>query len=274
MTLSDEKIKDVEEALGRYSSPAKVLEHPVWLTNCLYGNFKVGKTVAAAHIPKTLIFACDRNWTSILDYPELHDVEVQQFQGLRHWETFIVALKEDLPIYREFKHIMIDPFNALVDTKIDWLQDNFTPSKQGDNRTVWTPKPGRIDEKAQTFTSPGMSDYQVVRDYFRKYVNPLSFVQKHITYVCHVREPGFTDKVKIIRPALPGKTWEMIARQCSFISYMEDINGKRTISFETDQLHDGGSVFKALHGKVINADKLHELYSKYEMERNFDNVRY
>jgi hypothetical protein len=265
LNLSDAKKEELQQILTEYSAPAKAREHPVWITNLLYGNYKAGKTVQSCKVikpEKTLLYACDINWVSILDWPELADVEVVLHKNLNHWEAFCKALLLDLPIYKEFKHVLIDPFNALVDEKLDWLQDNFTPSKQGNNRTEWTVKADHPD-KVEPFTSTGMSDYGAVRDYFRRFIPKLSRMDRHLTFVCHVREPGYADPVKEIRAAVPGKTHELLARNMNLISYMEDKVGGREISFETVKKHDGGSVFRELHGRRIKAEDLPEVYKKY-----------
>lgn len=264
--------EELEENLSKYGKPVSAREHPMHINMLLYGNYKVGKKIAACHVgKKPLLFACDPNWISLLDWQdELGHVEVQECQGLNHFEAFVTGLKLKLPMYEEFDHIIVGPFNALVDLKLDWLQDNYNGPK--DDRPKWVPKAGKLDVDASTFSSSGMGDYGVVRDYFRKYVGPLCRLPKHVTFTCHVREPGFMDKVKEIRASLPGKTYDMIARQVSLIGYMEAKSGKRTISFETDRIHDGGSCFRKLHGRLINVEDLPKLYDKYTVERNFDNV--
>jgi AAA domain-containing protein len=262
------KEAELEAMLRKYGGPAKVREHPKFITNTLYGNFKVGKTVTAARIPDTLIFACDKNWTSVLDYPELADVEVQVCQGLNHFEAFCTALIHDYPIYRGFKHIQIDPFNVLIDLKLDWLTDNYNAPKN--DRDVWKVRKEAEDPTLQDFAISGLGDYRVIRDYFRKFIIPICNIPKHVTFVCHVREPGFLDKVKLIRPALPGQTWQMLARYSSLISYMKDVGGKKIISFETDKMHDGGACFRNLHGKVIDATDIPALYAKYSTEGTFN----
>ena len=253
----------LEETLAKYGSPASVRDRSPWWKALYYGDYKVGKTVTVAHCAKRpLLFAIDNGWTSLKDWPDLGHVEVIECQGLKHYDTFVTALAKDLPLYKEFDHVMLDPWSKLVDTYIDFLQDNAVPST-ADARIQWSRKPGSNDPDFSPFTTAGMGDYMAVRDHFRKTIYPLMRVQKHVSIIAHLREPSFLDKVKTLRSSVPGKTHEMIAREVDFIGLVEAEGDNRTISFQASSKQDAGSRFREIHGKTIKAEDLPKLYTRW-----------
>ncbi len=265
MDTPDPKLAALEEMLAKYGSPLSARDKPAYLKSLLYGDYKVGKTVVACKCGRRpLLFATDPGWVSLKDWPELADkVEVIECQGLRHYEAFVKGLANDIPIYREFDHVILDPWSKLVDMYLDWLQDNVTPST-ADARVQWNTKSLKTDPTAAPFTTAGMGDYQAVRNHFRRSVYPLLLVQKHVTLIAHLREPSFLDNVKTLRSSVPGKTHEMIAREVDVIGLMEAEGEKRTISFIANSRQDAGARFRELHGRVINADDLPLLYKKWD----------
>ncbi len=256
------------DRLAAFSSPVSAKERIPHYRNLLYGEHKAGKTIAACHCGRTpLLFSCDNGWVSLKDWPELNHVMVDECQNLKHFEVFVKALVDDDPLYRAIDHIIVDPFNMLVDMYIDYLQDNYSPSS-ADARVHWTKIPGAPDLDSKPFTTAGMGDYHAVRNHFRKIIYPLFRINKHVTLICHEREPSFMDKHRDIRAALPGKTLAMVAQSVDFISHMMEDEGKRTVNFKPSAREDAGSRFRYLHGKVISADRLPEIYTKWDGTTN------
>lgn len=261
LTPQQQKLTD---ALAKYSVPSSVKERPAFIKNFMYGEHKIGKTTLACSLtPRPLLYSCDNGWTALKDWPEIDEkVRVDECQSLKHFELFIRALVEDLPIYRDVDHVIIDPINKLVNMYIDWLQDNAIPSTQ-DARVQWTRKPGGPDKDFQPFTSAGVGDYAAVRNYFRKQLYPLFKIKKHVTLIAHVREPSFMDKQGTgIRAAVPGQTHAMIAQEVDLLSYMEADWPRQTVSFKPNGKEDAGSRFRNLHGQKINAPDLIKVYEK------------
>lgn len=258
----------LEQRLLQFSSPISARHKPVFLRNLLYGELKVGKTIAACRCGKRpLLFSADNGWISLKDWPELDHVVVDECQNVKHLEVFVKALVDNVPLYREIDHIIIDPLNVIVNMYIDYLQDNFVPSS-ADARVHWGKVAGAPDNDARSFTTAGMGDYQAVRNHFRKIILPLFRIKKHVTLICHEREPSFMDSARVIRPALPGQTHSMIAQQVDLISHFTAEDGKRRISFKPSKREDAGARFRQLHGRIIDADDLPSLYTKWDTERD------
>lgn len=243
----------LEELLSVYSVPMLAKDRPLHPKSLLYGKPKIGKTITACRVgQRPLLFACDPGWSSIKDWPDLCErVTVDEMQSLKHFKLFVEALATDLPRYREFDHVIIDPTNKIVMQYIDFLQDNYKPS-QADSRVHWQPIAG---SKELTFTTAGMGDYQAVRNWIRRPVYQLTRLQKMVTFICHAQEPGFTESASApVRAALPGKTYEMLAQEVDFIGYMEAKGTNITISLSPSEKEDAGSRIRALHGQKIKAD--------------------
>src|SRR6266496_512424 len=149
----DPKTQALQEALAKYGGPVSAMDRPSFLKNYIYGDYKVGKTVLACKCGRRpLLFATDPGWVSLKDWPELAHVEVIECQGLKHYETFVKGLGAGIPIYREFDHVVVDPWSKLVDMYIDWLQDNVTPST-ADARVYWQTKSNKTDPSATSFST-------------------------------------------------------------------------------------------------------------------------
>jgi hypothetical protein len=252
------------DKLAAYSGPSSARERTPYYRNLLYGEHKAGKTIAASFCGKRpALFSADNGWVSLKDWSELDHVIVDECQSLKHFEVYVKALIDDEPMYREIDHVIVDPFNLIVNLYIDYLQDNYSPSS-ADARVYWTKIAGAPDLDSKPFTTAGMGDYQAVRNYFRKIIYPLFRIPKHVTLICHEREPSFMDKHRDIRAALPGQTLSMVAQSVDFISHMIEDEGKRTISFKPSAREDAGSRFRHLHGKVIRAEDLPKIYTKWD----------
>lgn len=259
------ELDKIQQALSKYDEPMAAKERPVWINNLLYGQYGVGKTKVACECGENpYLFAIDSGWTTLKDWPELSEkVTVGECQGIAHYEIFVKALVAGAPLYEQFDHIIIDPWSKLIDERLDWQLLNLAPSKQGENRTNFSVKPDGPDRaNAKPEASAGWSDYQLVRNWARRFVYPLFRLPKHITLVCHVRDPGFSDD-RSIRASVPGKTHEMVAREVDLISYMIQEGDNRTISFHPGKNIDGKSRYRNLHGKSIKAEQLPDIYRKY-----------
>lgn len=254
--------EDLERILGQHSVPMSAKERPLHPKSLLYGRPKVGKTVTACGVgERPLLLAADGGWTSLVDWPELADlVTVDEIQSLKHFNLLVEALETGLDRYKEFDHIIVDPFNKLVMMYLDFLQDNFEPS-QADSRVHWIPKQG---SKEKPFTTGGMGDYHAVRNYFRRPVYRLARLPRMLTFICHANEPGVTEKASApVRAALPQKTYEMLAAEVDFIGFMEANGTNITISVSPSAKEDAGSRIKAIHGKKIAASDYSKVIDKW-----------
>lgn len=260
--MDEEYETDLEKRLAKYGKSAAARDMDHYLKMLLYGYHKSGKTIAACRIgKKQLLMAADNGWSSVKDYEELGQVEVIEMRNHQHFSLMSQAIRDDVKLYREFDHVIVDPLSKLVDKYIDYLQDSFDPDKRGDNRTTYGPRAGVTD---QAFTIPGMTDYGAARNYFRKPVYMLIEAHRDVTIITHVREPGFTDTSKVLRPSVPGKIHEMLGREVNIIAYMEVENGNRFISTSPSNKRDAGTWIRKLNNKRIPAEEFPDLIAKWK----------
>lgn len=246
--------------LAEHSRPVSVRERPLHPNIYLFGSHKIGKSILSCMVGnRPLHLAADTGWSSLLDWPELSHVIVDEIQNLNHFRMMTKALADNDPVYEGLDPVIVDPFNKLVDEYLDYLQDNYTPST-ADSRVHWVPIGKSREEE---FTTPGMGDYQAVRNFFRRPVHRLCRLPRTVIFVCHTRDPGITEKNPKIKSALPGKTHEMLAREVDLLAHMELKGGKRTISFDTNSDREVGSRLRGLQGKVIDASELPEIIKNW-----------
>lgn len=260
-------IDRLQSQLEKYDSSMTAMRRPAFVNNILYGEHKCGKTKITAMIgERPRIFAVDNGWVTLKDWPEIAErVDVTVFKNFKHFEAFCTALIEDAPIYQHNDHIIFDPMSKLVREYVQYLDANAITPKDESARVRWSRKPGAEDPDFEDFTTPGMGDFNATLKYFRKWMYPLFRIEKHVTLIAHARIPSFMDKEKVIRAAFPQQTGDMFSQECDLISFMEADGDKRTISFEKSKRKDAGARFRAVHGKVINAEDLPKLYQKWEV---------
>lgn len=255
----------LDELLAQHSTLASVKDRPLFPKSLIYGRPKIGKTTTMSRVgERPLLLAVDPGWSVLRDWPELAEkVTVDEVKSVKHWKLIVEALKMETKLYKEFDHIITDPFNKLVQQYIDFLQENLKPSTH-DARVYWTPTQAGTSAGVEGFTTAGMGDYMAVRNHFRTPVYQLTSLPRMVTFICHAAEPGITDKSGTPRrAALPGKTYEMLAQEVDFIGYMEANGANITISLSPSDKEDAGSRVRALHGKKIKAESFPNVINKW-----------
>lgn len=253
---------ELEKALAKYSSPVSVREKPPHLKSLFYGFRKSGKTVMAAKVTeRPLLLACDAGWVSLRDWPELQHVEVIEYQGLRHFDLLTKALKDDVKLYREFDHVIVDPISTAAYDYIAFLQENYSPSGP-DTRITWVPK---RESKERPFTTSGITDYNALLQQFRPSVYRLGLIHKDVTYIAHVKDPSFMNpKDKSLKPNLPGSLASLLQKEVGVIGYVEADGDKRTVSMRATVDEDSGSWLRKLHGKRVPVEQYPEIIRKWK----------
>lgn len=260
--MTEEFETELEAMLAKYSSPVSVKEKPPYLKSLIYGFRKTGKTIMTAKVTeKPLLIACDAGWISLRDWPELSHVEVVEYQGLKHFDLLSKAIKDDVKLYREFDHVIVDPLSTAAYEYIAFLQENFAPTGP-DTRITWIPKAG---SKEKAFTTSGITDYNALLQSFRGPVMRLGLAHKDVTYIAHVKDPSFMNpKDKSIKPNLPGALASLLQKEVGVIGYVEADGDKRTVSMRATTEEDSGSWLRLLHGKRVPVEQYPEIIRKWK----------
>jgi len=250
-------LEDIFGQLPELTTVSAGVLHPKAL---LYGRPKAWKTTTAAGVgERPLLFAVDTGWSSLKDYPELNEkVTFEPCRGLKHFKYFTEAIREDLPRYREFDHIIIDPVNKLSAMYLDFLQNNYKPSGAIDSQRVhWIPVEGSDEDP---FTTPGWGDYHAVRNWFRDPVAELTKAPVMVTWICHAKVDM---KTGILKPDLPESLYTLLCAEVDFIGHMEVNQGTSMVSFESSTKKDAGSRARKLNGKKISAQEYSHAIDKW-----------
>lgn len=255
--MTPEEQEQLDNILGQYSTPVLSKERSVWPKALLYGRPKIGKTKTACEVgEKPLLLSADGGWTVLKDWPELNErIQVDELQSLKHFKLWVQAVVAQTPRYREYDHYIIDPMNVIQGMYThDYLQTRFSTTKQGENRTSYTPTREGTADGELAFTTAGMSDYNATVTFFRPLVFQLCRLPKMVTFICHAKEPGITEgKGTPMRAAMPKETYALFAQFVDFIGYMEAVGTNITISVSPSEKEDAGSRIRAIHGKKITA---------------------
>jgi hypothetical protein len=217
---------------------------------------------------RPILFSGDNGWTSIKDYPELVDkVTVDEIQNITHFKLWTDAVINQTPKYREFDHYIIDPMNVVINLYThDYLQRAFTTSKQGENRTDFTPTRLGTEAGETSFTTAGLSDYNATLTFIRPIVFKLCRLPKNVTFICHAKEPGVTESKTTtpMRASLPKEVYALFAQFVDYIGYVEADKGRYTISFDPSAKEDAGSRIRSLHGKKIQTSEFADRLNKWQ----------
>lgn len=231
----------------------------------IYGEYGVGKTIVTGQCIKKrgLVIATDRGSDAFYNHPELLDkVEVVPYQGLTHLTAIAKAIEEDDPLYREFDLISCDTVSQMQEEYLDWLNDNYTFG--GDLRVRATPRPEakRADITLKEQEIIGFGDYHLARRYMSTPIKSLIKSPVNVMFLAHLREPSFLEVAKgklVRRPTLTETVFKLIAREVSFLGFMERSGSKRTLQFSTDKRTVSKSQIAELDGKTINAEELSKI---------------
>lgn len=233
----------------------------------IFGEFGVGKTVVAARCAdeKGLDIATDTGSDSIYNHPELVDkIDVVPYSGLSHLTGVAEAITEQIEGYEKYDLVIADTVSQMQEEYLDWLMDNFKFT--GNYREKAIPRNPRLGLQEQEIT--GLPDYHLARNKMRLPIKALIKAPVNVIFLAHVREPSMLDvqKGKLVRrPSMTETVFKLIAREASFLGFMEREGSKRTIQFMTDKRTVSKSRIKELDDKTINADDLPEILKKWRM---------
>lgn len=193
--------------------PMTELDRPDKLVTVLYGAPGQAKTVTAVRlaIGKTLLISADGSWDSLLQerWKEIIG-NVQLFK--------LTSYKELNDIdYSSFETVIVDPFSEVVNNFMDTLLEHTDLPKR--------PKIVTKDRSLGELKGPGMDDYQITRNLFRKIMSV--FVSDRVPantliFTSHANNPikGMTQDDRI-RPQIPNETFQIVARRAQIVTYIE-----------------------------------------------------
>jgi hypothetical protein len=142
--------------------------------------------------------------------------------------------------------LILDTASQMQEEYIDLLIEKA--SYGGKFREQLVPRSGVKDFRAVDV--PGQPDYHVTRNAFRPVVRHLIQAPLDVILLAHVRDPGPLDKKPIRRPNITEATFNVIAREATFLGYMFKQGGKYQIDFEDNPTLAAKSQIPTIHGKI------------------------
>lgn len=229
----------------------------------LYGDFGKRKTTTALRCmqQKAVLLHADRGWNVIRNHPdEFSEANVIPlvYQGLSQVKAIVEAVIENQEPFNNVDLIILDTVSQMQEKYIDFLNENFTIF----GREKATPLPGKKDEAGrplQEVSITGLPDYHLTRNKMRPVIDLLIQAPVDVLFLAHVREPSPIEvqKGKIeVRPNVTEAVYKLMARDATFIGFMEERKDEYTIDFKPSRVLSAKSQIASLTDKKIKAEEL------------------
>lgn len=238
----------------------------------LYGEFGVRKTTTALRCSRrrSILLHADRGWNVIHNHPdEFGDNVIPiEYQGLSQVRAIVDAVLSNQEPFHNVDLFIMDTVSQVQEKYIDWLNENFTIF----GREKATPNPGAKDDDGKVLKEvaiTGLPDYHLTRNKMRPIIDLLVKAPIDVLFLAHTREPSAIEigKGKIEkRPNVTEAVYKIIARDATFIGYMEKVDrkGEYTIDFTPKNTQSAKSQIASLTDKKINSSDLPEYLWKWK----------
>lgn len=229
----------------------------------LYGEFGMRKTTTGLRCSRkrAILIHADRGWNVYRNHPdEFKDENIvpMEYQGLSQVKSVIAAVAENISPFHDVDLILLDTISQMQEHYVDFLVEN---TQYGGNfREKAVPKQGVKNFEATEV--PGMPDYHLARNKFRPVVNALVKAPVNVMFLAHTREPGAIEKSagKLERrPNVTEALYKVIAREATFIGYMDRSKGEYTVDFTPKPTQSAKSQIPSLTDKKIKTDELPQM---------------
>jgi hypothetical protein len=188
--------------MGILDEAEDVHEVPKHLFTVLYGAPGVGKTIAAARTAnKSLIFAGEKSFVSLSQFPEIQAKSIQS-KGFAHCTKLIAELYENP---QDYDHFIIDTVDDLVRRKLK------------DQRAKVQFKRGHEDISS-------LEDYNLLNNHMAELISRLAMLPISVSVISHDRIPdpqAYGKGDRLLRPSLPFKVFESLNGYANVVGYMQ-----------------------------------------------------
>lgn len=234
----------------------------------LYGEFGMRKTTTAVRCmqTKSVLLHADRGWNVIRNHPDeftTTNVIPLEYKGLSQVKAVVEACLNNQEPFDNVDLFVLDTVSQMQEIYIDWLLENFKFS--GNFREKATPVAGRKDDKGHSLQPEeitGLPDYHLARNKMRPVVNLLSKAPIDVIFLAHLREPGMIERSQgklEKRPNVTEALYKIIARDATFIGFMDERKDEYTIDFKPTNTLSAKSQIRTLTDKKIKADQLPQI---------------
>lgn len=254
--------KELEALIGTRTNPDDRFYKGV-----LYGEFGKRKTTTACRCirNKGILLHVDRGWNVVLNHPEEFSIESDgniiplNYEGLSQVTAVVDAITSEQEPFNQTDLIIVDTVSQMQERYIDFLNENFTIFGRESAKPITGKKDQFTGKPLQEVSITGLPDYHLTRNKMRPIIDLLVHAPVDVLFLAHVREPSPIEISKGIlarRPNLTDAVWKIIARDATFIGYMEERKNEYTIDFQPTAKQHAKSQIATLTDKKIKAEEL------------------
>lgn len=231
----------------------------------LFGEFGKRKTTTACRCVrnKGVLLHVDRGWNVVLNHPDEFSVGGNiiplQYEGLSQVSAIVDAVVSDQDKFSGTDLIIVDTVSQMQERYIDFLNENFTIFGRESAKPIAGKKDQFTGKPLQEVSITGLPDYHLTRNKMRPIIDLLVAAPIDVLFLAHVREPSPIEISKGIlskRPNLTDAVWKLIARDATFIGYMEERKNEYTIDFQPTAKLQAKSQIATLTDKKIKSEEL------------------
>lgn len=223
----------------------------------LFGDYAKRKTTTALRCSQSraILIHADRGWNVIRNHPNEFPREKVipiRYEALSQIRGIVEAVLSQQDPFTSVDLIVVDTISQVQENYIDFLGDNFTIF----GREKAIPKSG-TGEKEIALT--GLPDYHLTRNKMRPVIELLVRAPIDVIFTAHVREPNMNDikNGKIAkRPNVTEAVFNLLARDATFIGYMEAKKDNYTTTFKPSPTIVAKSQITELTDKTIQSSEL------------------
>lgn len=238
---------------------SQINEEPeLYYKGVLYGDFGKRKTSTSTRCSqkgkRAVLLHADRGWHVYRKHDELRDKVIPvEYEGLSQIRALVDAIVDGAGKFTDVDLLILDTVSQMQENFIDFLMLNTNYGGKYRDQLVQTAKSKANGIKFDPLDVPAPVDYHVVRNQMRPVFEHCVKAPIDVIFTSHVKEPSpISTQPQIRRPNITEATYNVLARDATFIGYMNDQGGKHTINFKGNPRMSAKSQIKALD----NQDKL------------------
>lgn len=231
--------------LENYPQPKPVGELDSYIKLFLFGDHGAWKTVTScqvgSHRGRVLLMHTEDDWKSLKNHPEIAaNVEPVPMQDPYHAKLISEALRDQVSPYNQYATFVFDTVGGWADEFIEILLSDVAYSDRNSrSRVSGIGNRGERFVKQMNLVTPELTDYNLAKIQLRPIVNNLIKAPVNVVFIAHNRNVEKDEKKKFnswahIRPDLPEGCFNVLARKCDALGFMEKQSGGRPpkISFK------------------------------------------
>lgn len=220
----------------------------------LYGDFSRRKTSTAVRCARSsaVILHADRGWHVLDNHDDTRDkYTAVEYDGLSQIPAVVDAIVNNRGKFAGHDLLILDTYSQMQENFIDFVLENANYG--GKYRDQLVPKQGKRG-KFEALDVPAPVDYHVVRNQMRPGIEKCIKAPLDVLVLAHLREPGPMDKKQVRRPNITESVYKVVARDATFIGFMEVKAGEYTIDFKESATLSAKSQIPTLQGKIKTQD--------------------